>query len=771
MIRRRKSVFLTLLFSYLVILMIPVTVSAVMYTNMENAMVQNASRSNLAMLEQVRQITDNHLQEIDQMIVQIATHPKLQTLWTIPENEKYIQYEEAVKSLRNIRSGAGFVSDFYIHLRQGDIILSPSLKTDTDTFFTQLYPYADKSLEQVREQLLSGYHFKTFWPVTGIKENATNKNVIQTAVSLPLGEKENVWGTLVMSIEDQQIFDLLKQIEWANSGSMFIIDDKGQVLLSSSGNYDLPKGLLDEIAAGSGFHAYGVSGQPNMLSYTTGQSGWKYVSLVPQSVMLERVNDIKAWALTLLGVALAAGAVACYWMAYRSYSPIRDMMMAVMNGKQPGQPVLVNEYEFIKTSIAETLAEGKEIKEKLEGHIPVVRAYFLTRLLKGQADAAALEERSLQLVGVRFPHDCVCVALIEVDESSEFLIDRSERDWALLRFVLYNLSSELLGDRGYVMETDRNRLALLLNLPDASDDSRSERDALIEELKQMSEGRFRTKIAVGVSSIRRGLPETGRCYEEALNALDYRIIHGASSLVHYETIQDKGGTFYHYPMETEAQLMNYVKSGDYNSVAALLDELYEQNVVSRGMTPEMGKCLFFDLLSTVLKVLNALKIDEQQLFGTHDPVKSIAASSSAESMLRKLKELCRTVCDNVREARTDQNERLSLHLKQYIDDHYADHGLSLTSIADHFGMTPQYVSGFFKKQNGENLTDYMLAVRIREAKRMLADPELTVLQIAQQVGYATDIGFIRVFKKIEGITPGKFRETLLQTGDVKNGSP
>ncbi|GAA3410274.1 helix-turn-helix domain-containing protein [Paenibacillus hodogayensis] len=766
MFRRRKSVFLTLLLSYILILIIPVTISAVLYTNMENNLVQNASRSNLAMLEQVRQIVDNHLQEIDQMSVQIATHPKLQTLWTIPESEKYVQYEEAVKALRNIRSGTGFINDFYIHLRKGDVILTPSLKTEGDLYFSQLSPYVDKSPEQAREQLLTGYHFKTFWPVTGIRDNSTVRNVIQCAVSLPLGEKENVWGTLVMSIEDQQIFNLLKQIEWANSGSMFIIDDHGQVLLSTTGRYVLPEGLLEEIASGSGYQSYQANGELNLLSHTTGQSGWKYVSLVPETVVLQTVNEVKGWALALLALAVVAGAGVAYWMAYRSYSPIRDMMMAITNGKLADTPPqLGNEYEFIKTSIVETMAEGKEMRQKLEGHLPVVRAYFLSRLLRGQADSTELrEEQSLPFFGVQFQYKYVCVILIEVDESSEFVKDGSEREWALIRFILYNLGSELIGDRGYVTETDRNRLALLLTMPDDSEHSAQERDALIGELKRLAEERFRMKIAVGISSIGLGLENTGLRYNEALGALDYRIIHGVSAVIHFEQIKDEGSTFYHYPMEVEARLINVLKSGDYTSAESLLDELYKQNIVSRGITPEMGKCLFIDLLGTVLKVLHALKIDDQQLLGASDTVKSIANSSSAESMLRKLKELCRTICDNVSGARTDQGEQLSIRLREYISEHYSDHGLGLASIADHFGMTPQYVSGFFKKHNGENLTDYMLAIRIREAKRLLANPDLTVLQVAQHVGYATDIGFIRVFKKIEGITPGKFRE--LQNGEA-----
>src|SRR5690606_7655593 len=227
-----------------------------------------------------------------------------------------------------------------------------------------------------------------------------------------------------------------------------------------------------------------------------------------------------------------------------------------------------------KTSIAQTLAEGKELKEKLTGHIPVVRAYFLTRLLKGQAESSSMNESSLEFMGVHFHKDHMCVILIEVDDSSQFRIDDSEKDWALTRFILYNLSSEIIGDRGYVIETDRNQLALLMNLHDASEVSKSERDQTILELKQMIEERFKMKISVAVSSIHQGISATGRCYSEALNALDYRIIHGISSIIHYEQIQDMERTFYHYPMETEAQLMNYVKSGDYDHAVNVLDGLY-----------------------------------------------------------------------------------------------------------------------------------------------------------------------------------------------------
>ncbi|MFC0210993.1 AraC family transcriptional regulator [Paenibacillus chartarius] len=768
MLLRRKSIFLTLWLSYIMILLIPVTVTFLLYINMEKAMIDYANRSNLALLEQARQVVDSNLQEMEQLGVQIATQPKLQTLWTIKDAEKYIQYEEAVRSLRNIRNGSRFIDNFYIYLRDDDTVISSNLKTDAATFFTELYPLPGRSLDQVRSEILSGYHYQDFWAAPQGTQDRSTTNVIASAFTLPLGEVNNGKGTLIMLINEQQILNLLKQIQWVNNGTMLILDSKGQVIVSTGVRHELPAGLLAELSGSSGYETYRTEGQVQMLSYTTGQSGWKYISLVPKSVVLKRVNEIKAWALALLAFVVAAGSAAAYWMAYRSYSPIRDLVYTISKGRSVQRNESANEYEFIRNSITESLAEGKELKTKLAGHLPVVRAHFLNRLLKGQVDPAELAPDSLAFRGVQFPFPCVGVVLIEADESKEFRIEESERDYALVRFIILNLSSELLGDSGYATETDNGRLALVLNVPDSSEETLLYRDRFIAELKGIIEGRFRIKITVATSSIHHELPEASRCYTEALNALDYRIIHGISSIIHYDQIRDMGRTDYHYPTEIEAQFMNVLKSGELEAAERILDDLYERNIGSRDTTPELGKLLFMNILGTLLRVTNALKIDEKlSLESATDPVKLILNSTSADEMVKKIKELIAFICNCVREARSEQHERWQERMKQYIDLHYGDHSLSLTTVAEHFGLTPAYTSGLFKKQYGINLSDYMIEVRISEAKRLLADPSLTVLQVAQKVGYSTDIGFIRVFKKIEGITPGKYREMLQISGDRK----
>ncbi|TBL78534.1 helix-turn-helix domain-containing protein [Paenibacillus thalictri] len=755
----KKSVFLTLWLSYVLVLAIPVSIGAVLYTMMIGTLTDNANRSNLAMLEQVRQVTDEHLREIDRLTVLIATHPKIQQLWMNDGGgtDRALQYVEAIRAMNSILNSTNYVSNFYIHVDNEQTVVGPSLKADADIFFNQAYPLPGMNFEQVRGTLLTGYHYKSFFSLNASGERSGS--TLLSTVSLPIGEKERPRGTLVMLLENEQISAMFKPIQQSGKGTVFLVDGSGEVLLSTSADKRLPDGLKEAVAAKSGNSSFHYKGEPHMLSFTTGQNDWKIVSLVPQSVVFQRVYEIKSWAIVLLALILVAGTAAAYGMAYRSYSPLRDMVLALRIGRPADDPSGSNEYEYIKTSITRTLLEGEESKRRLDSMMPVARAHFLTRLLKGQSTPADLEKDALQLIGLHVSQPYVYAVLIELEEDGGFQMKESERDRLLARFIVHNLAAELADGSGYVTEMDRSRFVLVMNTPSREEEGARQREQLIGTLKRYIEDRFHMKVWIATSSIRQGLEEAAACYQEAEHALDYRILHEAGTVIHYEQLERREQSFYFYPLELEAKLINHMKCGDAEQAVSILDQLYERNMTSRRLTPELGKFLFFDMLSTILKVMHALQIgDRLWLDGLEiNPVKLIADSHSAEGMLHNIKELCEQICRHVREAPGSQAQ-LRTRLQQYIEEHYSDHSFSLNAMADHFEMTPPYISSMFKKQHGINLTDYIANLRIARAKAYLTESNLTIQQIAEKVGYTTDIGFIRVFKKLEGVTPGKYRE-------------
>lgn len=95
----------------------------------------------------------------------------------------------------------------------------------------------------------------------------------------------------------------------------------------------------------------------------------------------------------------------------------------------------------------------------------------------------------------------------------------------------------------------------------------------------------------------------------------------------------------------------------------------------------------------------------------------------------------------------------------YIEERYRE-DISLDEVAKYVNLTPSYVSKLFKKKLGVNFNTYLTTRKINEAKRMLKEENVNINEIAFIVGYNEPNYFCKVFKKIEGITPTKFRQNI-----------
>ena len=97
----------------------------------------------------------------------------------------------------------------------------------------------------------------------------------------------------------------------------------------------------------------------------------------------------------------------------------------------------------------------------------------------------------------------------------------------------------------------------------------------------------------------------------------------------------------------------------------------------------------------------------------------------------------------------DPNSFLARQAQAYITEHFAQR-LSLQDVADHCYDSQWHLSKLLNKCLGQSFYDLLNAVRIRQAKRLMADPALRISEVAEQVGYADTAHFSRVFKKLEG---------------------
>ncbi|BCG61460.1 response regulator transcription factor [Paenibacillus sp. URB8-2] len=104
---------------------------------------------------------------------------------------------------------------------------------------------------------------------------------------------------------------------------------------------------------------------------------------------------------------------------------------------------------------------------------------------------------------------------------------------------------------------------------------------------------------------------------------------------------------------------------------------------------------------------------------------------------------------------------------EYISAHYTGN-LTLQSAADSVHLSKSYFSLYFKKQTGRNFIDYLIELRIREAKRLLAQNDIRIYDVAEAAGFKDVKYFCKAFKKVTGLTPLEYREKHQVTGSYVN---
>ena len=84
--------------------------------------------------------------------------------------------------------------------------------------------------------------------------------------------------------------------------------------------------------------------------------------------------------------------------------------------------------------------------------------------------------------------------------------------------------------------------------------------------------------------------------------------------------------------------------------------------------------------------------------------------------------------------------------------------MNVNAIGEHFELKGSYLSKLFKTHTGDGLLDCIHKFRVEKAKQLFKISNETIVETSKLAGYNDVATFIRVFKKYEGITPGKYKE-------------
>lgn len=96
------------------------------------------------------------------------------------------------------------------------------------------------------------------------------------------------------------------------------------------------------------------------------------------------------------------------------------------------------------------------------------------------------------------------------------------------------------------------------------------------------------------------------------------------------------------------------------------------------------------------------------------------------------------------------------HAVDYIHHNYSS--LTINDLARYIGINRSYLTSIFKKSLGMSPQDYLVKYRLDEGARLLSETDISIKEIACQIGYENPLTFSKIFKARIGVSPQSYRQ-------------
>ncbi|MHA7965456.1 response regulator [Paenibacillus sp. CAU 1782] len=250
--------------------------------------------------------------------------------------------------------------------------------------------------------------------------------------------------------------------------------------------------------------------------------------------------------------------------------------------------------------------------------------------------------------------------------------------------------------------------------------------------------------ALGISGIGDAQASVGKLYLESDIALFSRLTLGSNCTLYQpaEPASDIG--------KWMLQLELAVKEGKTGLIFDRLDKLMENCKTNRLYIDQFSK-LFNQMVSVIHKYQNQSgEVPEPEYMNYSQIGRSFET-------LEGLFEFLKACFEQPAKPESDFSNGQILSIIQQIEVAYTQ-DISLGQWAKEFNISLGHLSYLFKRETGQTYSEYVTDKRLQLAKDLLGDPELSIQEVVDRVGYKDYFHFNKLFKKHFGVTPSKYRK-------------
>lgn len=656
----------------------------------------------------------------------------------------------------NIRSCIGksiYIDDAGLYFPKTDMVINKSKGMTSKEFFSTYNAKFYGEENNSSDKLISGIQYKKYYPGFGM-EYQGKKPIIIFSQSLPQNQINYVSARLFVVLNMDKVERRLDMIDGIDNKTIMFFDKKQNLLYSSDDEItQMPEYARKARISAGGIAADKHNGEIAICSMLPNNE-WSVLYLIPKSDYMRDLKNIRNIILLISVAVILTAVLGAGVIVKKLYKPINVIVEEIAGKKlyTAKNHARIDEFNVISQSFNSIKHENEKLNTDVYRQSILNKDRFFEDLIEGKKEKYI--QSRLKNYGIEIPYENLLVIIMIPKRYGAF--DKQD-DSKLACLAMMNIFHEMIEalNLGLSYEIEYNGVVAVVNTGDAA--LTGKLNDFFDEYMKIIDSQLGMSADIGISGMKNSLEQVKTGYREALETLNFKISDDEKQVVFFDDLTEKTDNKYYYPIEIETQMIKLVEKGDFESIENILKKIMSENN-KMNTSSRIRKLLHYEMLGTIVKV--ASYIHENESGDTfYSEFENVIGNDAA--FVRVLTEKYRALCESMINKADQQtvNDAFDKY-KEFIDNNYSDCNLSVAMLAEHFDVSRQTVFAVFKKGLGLSAADYIAKVRIECAKELLKKTEMNNMQLAQFCGFTTDKTFVRTFKKITGITPKKYKESL-----------
>ncbi|MFM9330003.1 helix-turn-helix domain-containing protein [Paenibacillus mesotrionivorans] len=747
-----------------------ITVSAVLfYLIFTDDLKDRLIRTNVELLEHMEQKLELVLKNVDNEALQLIQYEEVRKFFDddLPQGERTDNdYRVGNHIDRLIHSDEYLFSvDMYSYsqdrLVSGDILTEELRVRDYSWIgrFSQFDGYSDWLGS--RKVLLRNSNFPIY------------RNVVTFVRTYPMIHSSGYRkGAVAFNLKAELLLPLIHHEQDAQGVSL-VLDKDGVVVIhpdeSSLGESWSSTPFVAEMAAmdkRSGYFKATVNNKASTVFYKVNPyTGWRIVRVVSEIELNKPLIVIRNSLTVLSALILLLAAVLAFAVGRWTFKPL-DRFMETITAKlnalapHPAGDAGGDGLKLLESRFEDILVKSEQLQQQVRDTKPILKWQLVMELLSDYKINISNTRQYMDMLGMELDMNRFVVLAAEFDQRSEPL---TPRDIHLYNYALCNVAEELIQaeGKGVAIELENGRCAILMSFQDGDGEDELRAGVVAELIKNYVAENFKRTVTIGVGGLAETPGEIHLSFKQACNVLAYRLILGTNTVITQDDVQgEESAPFYRLVMMTDG-IMDSLKLLDGDKLKTQIDRWFLA-FTQYGVPPELIRQMSLQCLMKAAVVAGEAGIEPEQFRLPQEMRDSLNQHDNLEDMKGFILSALRECMEQIRHKRSSREKNdLVVKVLDYIHANFSRADLSLNMLADEFHVSVSHLSKLFKEQTESNFIDYLMNLRMIQARRLLVETDAKIRDIAEAVGYSNVNTFIRIFKKLTVLTPSEYREQAL----------